>query len=133
MDYAQYMALPFNEQLVIANLQSLSDSDLEEVFKTAQDIEVVHRASDVIDSRAKRKTQKTYRDTPYKPIKVKPAIFEVSITCPRCGYIGGKSTYASAQSHILGCFLLCLALVPGIFYYVLVGNRIVCPRCAARF
>ena len=57
----------------------------------------------------------------------------VMITCPRCGYSGTKNTYDGAASSIIGCVLLLLFLIPGIFYYAILGGKIVCPRCRNTF
>ncbi|MBI2839651.1 MAG: hypothetical protein HYX75_15170 [Acidobacteria bacterium] len=54
-----------------------------------------------------------------------------TIICPNpnCGYRGTPRREARG-SALLGCFLMFLFLLPGIFYFMLKsGWRYYCPRC----
>jgi len=57
----------------------------------------------------------------------------IILKCPRCGYEGAKNTFKGAASPIIGCFLLLLFLIPAIFYYAILGNKVICPKCNNRF
>jgi len=134
VDYNQYMSLPKSAQLVIVNIRSLSDSDLDSVFKTTSDPEIIERILHEFERRAKAiqpQADVFYTKAPESGLKVNDKSV-VLIKCPRCGFEGDKGQYKKAASNIVGCFLLLLALIPGIFYYVLVGGKLVCPKCQAR-
>lgn len=114
-----FVAMDKDMQMDRAVMGYLENAELMEAFSMTKDSEVLEALSQEIERRNwdGASTAKT------------GDCAEVVLRCPRCGFSGSINGFKRASIIIVGIVLLLFAIVPGVFYFVLLDGKVRCPRC----